>query len=424
METGRTDGRDASLVKILLVHNHYRSEEPSGEDRVFAQEAAALADAGHAVERFERFSDDIARRSLAGRAVVPAQVVWSNGARRSLTQSLRDWRPDVVHVHNTFPLISPSALYACRDAQVPVVATIHNYRLVCASGALFRDGAVCHDCVGRIPVAAVRHGCYRDSTLATLPMAASQIVHRRAWRTLVSAYVFLSGIQRDIVAADGFPPGRLFVKPNFVHPGVAAPTGTEDLIVYAGRLAPVKGLGILMAAWDGYVAQRASPRVHLAIAGAGPLQDEVAAWAATRASVDYLGALSGPDCALLLGRGRAAVVPSTWEETFGLVAVEAMAAGVPPIASALGSFPELITDGVDGVLFEAGNASALAEAFCDVELNPERYKALGRAAQRTFERRFTSEVNLDQLMRVYRFAIQHPAWQPLGDDVPDSMTTT
>jgi glycosyltransferase involved in cell wall biosynthesis len=408
-------------MKILLIHNHYRSETPSGEDRVFEQEGSALADAGHTVRRFERFSDDIARRPMAGRAIVPAQVVWSDAARRSLKRFLRDERPDVVHLHNPFPLLSPSVLYACRAERVPLVTTVHNYRLLCSNGALFRDGAPCRDCVGRLPLSAVRHGCYRDSPVATMPMAASQVVHRRAWRTLVSAYVFLSEVQRDIIAADGFPRARLFVKPNFVpDPGPAATT-RDSLVVYAGRLTSEKGLEVLQSAWDRYLVDAGTGAgLRLAIAGAGPLEHDVVAWAKSRASVDWLGPLSRGDCAALLSRARAVIVPSIWEETFGLVAVEAMAAGVPPVASALGSLPALINDRIDGVLFPPGDASTLARVLQEVDADPGHFRVLGEAARRTFERRFGRDANVEQLIAVYDFAIQHPV-TALSQDVESSL---
>lgn len=395
-------------MKVLLVHNRYRSASPSGEDRVVDQEAAGLVAGGQVVERFERFSDDIARRSLAGKALVPAQVLWSDESRRSLTRTLASFRPDVVHIHNIFPLLSPSVLYACRSGGVPVVVTLHHYGLVCPSGIMFRDGAACHDCVGHLPIPAIRHGCYRGSRVATVPVALGSVVHRRAWRSMVSAYVFLSASQRDVVAPEGLPPDRVFVKPNFVPDGGASTAPRDPLAVYAGRLSPVKGLDVLMAGYDGYCARVGTPAIRLVVAGAGPQEAEVAAWAATRSSVDFVGLLSRSDCAQLLARARAAVVPSAWQETFGLVVVEAMAAGVAPVASAHGSFSELIADGVDGVLFPPGSASALAAVFCDMEAHPERFSALGQEARRTYERRFTEATNMEQLLDIYRFAIGHP----------------
>lgn len=394
-------------MKILSVHNRYRSASPSGEDRVVDQEAEALAAAGHAVERFERSSDDIAALPLARKALVPVGVVWSERSRRSLVRALRSFEPDVVHVHNTFPLLSPSVLYACQAEGIPVVATVHNYSAVCAGGTLFRDGTVCHDCIGRLPLPGVRHGCYRESALATLPLAAGLVVHRRAWRTMISAYVFLSRAQRDIVARDGLPASRVFVKPNFVPRTVAPRADRDDVVVYAGRLTAQKGIDLLLRAWDEYCTSRA-PSLRLVIAGVGPLQDRVAAWASTRPSVDCVGMLTRAACTTLISRARAVVVPSVWEEPFGLVVVEAMAAGVPPVAPASGSFPELISHGEDGVLFRPADAVALADVLRDIDEDAERFLVMGRSAHRKYEQHFTPEANMEQLLAIYRFAVDHP----------------
>lgn len=397
-------------MRVLLVHNHYRSESPSGEDRVVEQEAAALAADGHHVERFERFSDDIARRSLAGKALVPVQVVWSNEAHRSLTRVLQSFRPDVVHLHNTFPLVSASALHACRAQRVPAVATVHNYRLVCPGGTLFRDGAVCLDCVGRVPLPSLRHRCYRDSAITTLPVAAALVAQRRAWWTMLSAYVFLSSAQRDVFLRQGLPRERVFVKPNFVPSSPGRRVQKEPVVVFAGRFAIEKGIDLLMEAWDRFLERGNQRRLSLVIAGGGPMEATVTAWAAARPSVNCVGLLSRSDCAELVARARAVIVPSRTQETFGLTTVEAMAAAVPSLAPAHGSFPEIIRDGVDGVLYQPGDPGSLADALEELEREPGRLEALGRAAQTTYTTRFTPEANLSQLLAVYRFAIDHPVF--------------
>ena len=208
-------------MKIVVVHSRYRSVAPSGENRVVDQEGEALAALGHEVIRFERRSDDIEGWSKARKAALPARVVWNAAARRELRAALREHRPDVVHVHNTFPLLSASVLYACRDESVPVVATIHNYKLACASGDFFRGGSVCHDCSGGLPGPALRHGCYRGSLPATVPVALAMTAHRQAWRQLVSAYAFISAAQRDLLAGVGLPPERMFVRHNLIPARVA-----------------------------------------------------------------------------------------------------------------------------------------------------------------------------------------------------------
>ncbi len=398
-------------MKALLIHNRYRSASSSGEDRVVDQEAAALVDAGHDVERFERSSDEIATRSLWGKAIIPGQVLWSDDARRSLQRVLRTSRPDVVHLHNTFPIISPSVLHAARAERIPVVATLHNYRLACPSGDFFRDGGVCHDCLGRLPLPALQHRCYRASALATIPLATGVVIHRRSWLTRVSAFIFLSEAQKHAMAPYGFPPNRMFVKPNFV-PFISTRSARRgNVVAYAGRLTEAKGVDLLMDAWDRYAFGRedGDAGLRLVIAGGGPLERRVAAWAEAHRLVDYVGVLTRSECAALLAGASAVVVPSQWEETFGLVAVEAMAAGVAPIAPRHGSFPELITDGQNGVLFSPGSASALAEVLFDLERHRERFHLLGLEARRTYERRFTPEVNVEQLVRIYEFAIQDPA---------------
>jgi glycosyltransferase involved in cell wall biosynthesis len=358
--------------------------------------------------RFGRSSDEIAEWPVAKKASLPARVIWSRETRRDLTTVLREHRPEVVHVHNTFPLLSAAVLYACRDERVPVVATLHNYRLACANGLFFRSGAVCHDCAHGLPVQAVLHGCYRESPAATAPVALSLSLHRQAWRSLVSAYVFVSASQRDLLAGADLARGRVFVRYNLIPRRSRSQTARAPTVVFAGRLDEAKGVRLLMAGWDDYCRKYGEPGLNLVIAGGGPLDDEVEAWASARPSVDMTGPLSSDQCADLISRARAVLLPSAWEETFGLVAVEAMAAGVPPIAAGHGSFTELITSGEDGLLFKPGDPAALALAIADVERNPERYEIYGDQARKTYEQRFNPQRSVEDLLGIYRFAIRHP----------------
>jgi glycosyltransferase involved in cell wall biosynthesis len=395
-------------MRILLVHNRYRSGAPSGENRVVDQEGAALAALGHEVMPFGRSSDEIEQWSLAKKASLPARSIWSRETYRDLKAVLSEHRPEVVHVHNTFPLLSDAVLYACRDARVPVVATMHNYRLVCSNGMFFRNGTVCHDCTQGLPARAVVHGCYRGSHAATVPVALARSLYRQAWRSLVSAYVFISASQRDLHRGLGLTPDRVFVRYNLIPRHNRLRVARTPTVVYAGRLHEAKGARLLMAGWDRYRQNSGEPGLNLVIVGGGPLEDEVAAWASARPSVEMTGTVSGDRCAELISRARAILLPSVWEETFGLVAVEAMAAGVPPIAAGHGSFTELITPGVDGVLFAPGDPAALALAIADVEKNPEQYEVYGDQARKTYEERFDPERSVADLLEIYRFAITHP----------------
>jgi glycosyltransferase involved in cell wall biosynthesis len=395
-------------MRVVVVHNRYRSVAPSGETAVVEREGKALEDLGHEVIRFERSSDEIEHWSKAKKAALPARMIWSREAHRDLAATVREHRPDVVHVHNTFPLLSPSILYACRDARVPVVASIHNKRLMCANGAFFRDGTVCHDCAEGAILPGIVHGCYRGSRAASASVVVATSVHRRSWRSLVSAYVFASASQRDLLTGLGLPADRVFVKHHLIPRKEVAKVARGRYVMYAGRLDEAKGVRPLMAGWDRYRSGSGDPGLSLVLAGSGELEAEVAAWASTRPSVDMVGLVVGPRFTELMSGARAILLPSTCEETFGLVVVEAMAAGSPPIAAAHGAFVELITPGVDGVLFPPGDPEALGLAIADVEADPERYEAYGAQALQTYQKRFDPDRNTEELLDIYRFAITHP----------------
>lgn len=395
-------------MKVLIAHSRYRTSAPSGENLVVDQEAAALVDAGHDVALFERRSDEIGSWGLARRAAVPTRIIRNPGVRRALIEVLERDRPEVLHVHNTFPLLSPSVLLAARDAGVPVVATIHNYKLLCASGDFFRGGSPCHDCAGGRLLPGVEHGCYRGSRVATVPVVTGLAVNRRLWRSLVSAYVFISTAQRDLMHALDLPAGRVFVKHNFVQePAEPVRRHRRHGASYVGRLDEAKGTPQLMAAWNSFRARHPASKLTLTVAGRGPLESDVARWAARDPQVDYRGLVSRSDARDIVSGGLAAVVPSAWEETFGLVAVEAMASGVAPVAPATGSFPELIQHGVDGVLFDAG-AAGLAETFTRMDREPTTFVDLGVAAEHTYRTRFMPKENVDQLVGIYEYAVTHP----------------
>ncbi|QKW03129.1 glycosyltransferase [Streptomyces sp. NA02536] len=391
-------------MDVLVVHNRYASAQPSGENKVVDQEVALLRSAGHRVEVFERRSDDIAARSLPSKATLPLLVPWNPAVRRELAARLRAGRPDVVHIHNVFPLLSPAVLAACADAGVPAVATLHNYTQICPPGTLQRDGRPCTECVGATPLPAVRHGCYRGSRLATVPLAVSLSANRRRWWTGVERFLCISAAQRDVLVRAGMPAERLAVKHNFVpEPGVRR-TGAGEHLLYLGRLAEAKGVRLLMAAWD-ELAAAGGVGVPLVIAGTGPLEDEVTAWAAGRDDVRYAGLYDTDRCRRAIAGAVAVVAPSTWLEAFGLVAVEAMAAGVPVVAAGHGAFTELVEDGGTGLLHRPGDAASLASRIRRITAEEDRNLEMGRAARRRYERGFSPAVGLERLLEEYRTAI-------------------
>lgn len=402
-------------MHVLVVHNRYSSAQPSGENRVVDQEVGLLRAAGHRVEVFERRSDDIAGRSLRGKAAVPFLVPWNPAVRAELTARLRTSRPDVVHIHNVFPLLSPAVLAACADAGVPAVATLHNYTQVCPPGTLHRDGRPCTDCVGsKVSLPAVRHGCYRNSRLATVPLAVSLTVNRRRWWSGVERFFCISTAQRDVLVRSGVPAELLTVKHNFVPEPGACRTGTGEHVLFLGRLAEAKGVRLLMAAWDD-IAADGGVGVPLVIAGAGPLEREVTAWAAGRDDVRHVGLLDPAQCRQAVARSVALVAPSLVLETFGLVVAEAMAAGVPAVAAGHGGFTELVEDGVTGLLHRPGDPASLASCLRRVTAEPARNREMGQAARRRYEQSFSPDVGLERLVDEYRTAI---AGRSGGGDSP------
>jgi glycosyltransferase involved in cell wall biosynthesis len=401
-------------MKILIVHNRYRSNAPSGENAVVDQESSALSSRGHDVALFQRHSEEIATWSPLRRATLPARVLWSRDTRRGIAESLAKFAPDVVHIHNTFPLVTPSVLYACREASVPVVVTVHNYTLGCAGGKLFRDGRVCHDCLGGSSLPGLVHGCYRGSPVATAPVVLGSWLHASAWRRMIAAYIFISAAQRDLLAPVGLPAARSFVKHNFVPPpSPHAEIATEAQVAYVGRLDEAKGVPFLMRAWDAFRARHSQSPLRLVVAGDGTMSAAVADWAARHTSVTMAGHVSRSEASRILAASRAVVVPSQWEETFGLVAVEAMATGTAPVAAAHGALPELVTDGADGALFPPTDVDALVDILVDVDDNPQRWNEYGQQARQTYQNRFTVEVGIDRLLEIYRFAVAHPI-EPSG----------
>lgn len=318
-------------MRILLVHNYYQHR--SGEEVVFDAEAKLLEARGHIVTRFTRHNDAVGGM---GRLALACATVWNRAAYQEIRVLLRQKRPDIVHFHNTLPLISPAAYYATRAEGVPVVQTLHNYRLVCPNALLFRDGHVCEDCMGKfVPWPGVVHACYRNSRVASGAIATMLSVHRgmRTWTRMVNVYVALSEFAREKFIRGGLPTEKVVVKPNFVDldPGVGERKGGYAL--YVGRLSPEKGLDTLLAAW-----QRVAGKVPLKIVGDGPLADRVASAAREIGDVQWLGQQSRDKVLALMRNAFALIVPSVWYETFALVVAEAYAVGLPVIASRLGAW--------------------------------------------------------------------------------------
>lgn len=382
-------------MRILIVHNRYRSAQPSGENLAVDRQLELLTAAGHEVATYERSSDEIQHYGLGEKLLVPGRVVWSQRSRREVTRALEQHRPDVVHVHNTFPLISPSILEPCARASALVV-TLHNYRLVCPEAQLFRDGSPCELCVGRVPWPSVVHGCYRGSRVSTAPLALAVGAHRatRVWTRHVPVLIALSEFARDRLIAGGLGPDQLAVLPNFSPRPQRRRLGPGSHFLFLGRLSPEKAPELVLEAWRPELGT-------LLVAGDGPLRQRVSSAAARHGdSVRVLGLQSPARAMELLADARALIVASRVYEACPLVIAEALACGVPVIAPAHGAFAEMVEDRSTGRLFAPGRAAELTTCLRELRDDATSIR-MGRDAEIVYERRFSPQRHLEQLLEVY-----------------------
>ena len=381
---------------FLLVHNYY-AIRGGGEDRVFDAEASLLEAHGHRVVRYTASNDridDVSRVALA------ARTVFNRTVYAELRELIKAHKPELVHFHNTFPLVSPGAYYAARDEGVPVVQTLHNYRLVCPQGNLVRRGRLCSRCVGRVlPWPAVLYGCYRSSRGTSAVVAAMLAIHRACgtWKSMVNAYIVPNRLARERFIQGGLPPARVHVKPHFV-PRDPGPGRGGAGAVFVGRLSSEKGVATLLRAWE---TQR---RIPLSIVGEGPLSGWVRERVAGMPHVAYLGPQSPERVLELMGDALCVVFPSECSEMFGLVVIEAFARGTPVVASSTDAIRELVDDRRTGLLFETGNAADLNEKVSLLADQPAEVRRMRLEARQEFEQKYTAERNYEWLMRIYREA--------------------
>jgi glycosyltransferase involved in cell wall biosynthesis len=383
-------------MKVLMVHNRY--QQRGGEDAVVDAEVRLLDTHGVEVRRFDVDNDSIHGVLAKIQASANLFVTPSALNERFLTM-LSGFQPDVVHVHNWFPTLSPSIFKKCKEAGIPVLHTLHNYRLLCISATLFRDGRVCEDCIGstfRAP--GVMHKCYRDSHLGSAVATAGMLAQWAAgtWHRSVDKFIALSEFAKRKLIEGGLPEEKIVVKPNFVDPDPGPGTGDGGYFLYAGRLTEEKGLRTLLQCW------RSGPDLPLLrIAGMGPLQDEVRDAAAALPNVEWLGGKSSEEVLELMGRAKAALCPSLWYEGMPRVVIESLAVGTPVVASQIGCYPEMIADGEWGALFPAGDAGSLLNCLRALE-SKGAFGEMRANARRCFEAEYTGKRNLSLIFNIYR----------------------
>jgi glycosyltransferase involved in cell wall biosynthesis len=394
-------------MKVLLAHNYYGSSAPSGENQVFEVEATLLRQHGHDVSECIRQSDAIRDKGAWGVVKGALSTPWNPFAAAAIKQAVAAMQPDVVHAHNTYPLLSPAIFHAI-GYRAARVLTLHNYRLFCPAAIPMRAGQVCTDCMDRRSVLpALWHGCYRDSRLATLPLAANVALHRLlgTWTKQVDAFIALTEFQRERMIEAGLPADLVHVKPNFYHgnPAIVPWADRKPSVVFAGRLSAEKGVPALVRAWLTWGAS--AP--ELRILGDGDLRGELERLAATASEVPirFLGQLGGDAAQEEIARASLLVLPSECFEGFPMVVREAFAFGTPAAVSNVGPLPSIVLQGKNGVLFAPGEPLSLLAAVRMVWETAGELERLAAGARRTFEALYTEEANYRMLMAIYAQAM-------------------
>ncbi|MEK5318907.1 glycosyltransferase family 4 protein [Paenibacillus sp. FSL L8-0644] len=391
------------VSKVLIIHNFY--QQSGGEDKVVEQESAMLRSRGIETEHYYVHNDSIQSRGLANMAKLAVEAVWSLPEFKRIKKLLLQVKPDVVHVHNFFPVISPSVYHACERLGIPVVQTLHNYRLICPAATFMRGNKVCEKCLHGTLLHSIRHGCYRGSQLQTIPVAAMIKLNDLigTWQHKVSRYIALTEFARDKFAESGIPLDRIAVKPNFVHHKTMKTQydPNDRYLLFVGRISAEKGVRNLLQAWS-QLEDRDG--LSLVIIGDGPEKAELAA-AYPQEDVRFLDKQDGDTVLDCMSRAMYVMVPSIWYEGFPMTIVESFSVGTPVLCSRLGALEEVVEDGVTGFHFQHDDLENIKTVIrCAVAY--ENYAAMRQKVSENYAARYTEEVNVKQLMAIYSEAME------------------
>lgn len=384
-------------MKVSLFHNFY--QVAGGEDSVLDSECELLESNAHLVSLNSVDNDHIG--TVLSKIMVLFNVIFSLPYYFKVKRILSEELPDIVHVHNYFPVISPSIFYACKSGNTPVVHTLHNYRAVCPTSLLMHEGKVNEKSLVNTSFWAVPKKVYRNSYIGTLALSLMVEVHKKlgSWQTKVDRYIALTEFSRNKYIEAGWPSNKIMVKPNFIQDPFNHASTVEKIGGYAlfvGRLSEEKGTDLLFESWKCGLGK-------LKIIGDGPLKEFVEF--KSKGKVEYLGRKDKADVLSLVQNADFIIMPSTWYEGFPMVLVEAFACGTPALVSRLGSMEEIVDNGVTGLHFEAGNAQDLAEKAQWLIDNPERTREMGQNARNEYLAKYTPEKNYEVLMDIYQQAI-------------------
>jgi glycosyltransferase involved in cell wall biosynthesis len=387
-------------MKILMAHNYY--QQYGGEDVSFEAEAGLLETNGHQVIRYARNNTEIKQYGLFQKFRLPINTIWSSKSHHDVEKIIQKENPDLVHFQNTFPLISPSAFYACKHKNIPIIWTIRNYRLMCLNGLFLRDNRICEVCKGKsFAYPGIRHACYRNSHLQSTVVAAMLTYHKllKTWSRLIDKYICLSEFSRDKLIEGGLSGKKIFVKPNFINdPGENKEERKYALFI--GRLSEEKGIHTILKSIE------RNPSIPLVIVGSGPLEREVKEVCGRLRNVSYLGQIENNQIFEVLKKAKFLIFPTLVFETFGRVIVEAFACSTPVIASRIGAVKELVKNGKTGILFNPEDSENLTSKMKWMWDHPLECRQMGDEARQEYINRFTPEFNYQALISIYNSVLE------------------
>ena len=387
-------------IRILVIHNHY--QQLGGEQVAVEAQVSLLRERGHEVILYTRDNTEIEHYELSQKVSFFPKTIFSRRTYREIQALVARQRPDVAHVHNVFPLISPSVYRALKDSRVPVVQTVHNFRFLCPNALFYRHGRICERCKYGNTLHAVRWKCYRQSYLLSGLYALTIGLHRRAGTlNLIDRFIALTEFTAQKLVESGLTTqDKISVLGNFLPNPLPSPGSfetREPYVVYLGRLSPEKGVEVLLDAVTGL------PDLRVRIAGDGPQFGVLRAIARQRGlqQVEFLGRVVGEEKWELLRHATAVAVPSVWYEIFPFAVLESLAAGTPVVASNLGSLPYVVEDGKSGLLFRAGDSQDLREKLAWLVQHPAEALQMGRYGRQVVEKKYSAEAHYDKLMEIY-----------------------
>jgi glycosyltransferase involved in cell wall biosynthesis len=391
-------------VRILQVHNKYRPGW-GGEETVVELEAQLLRDNGNDVETVSLWTGELQGANAFKLISAGLGTVWSFRGHRLVREAIERFRPDLMHVHNIFPLFSPSIYWAANAAGIPVVQTLHNYRLACANALLLRDDRPCEACVGRFPWPALLYRCHSSSFFRTLAVTSMNVIHRwvGTYRNKIQAYIALTEFSKDILTRAGLPSERIFVKPNFTpDPGTLVALRSRR-VVFAGAINRAKGVHLLLEAWS----QLALPGYKLVLLGDGPDRSMLQNRYADDASIEWLGSQPRDTVLEYIATSQWVALPSLAYENFAMSVLEAFSLATPVIVPGHGALATIVSNGRDGLHFSAGDVASLSHTLRSaLSSSPSQWAEWSAAARTRYLHNMTSTSNYRQLMGIYQGAMK------------------